>query len=126
MVLALFIPLLVVLLLYPLLLKFAAVLTGRLQLRWLHAFVFTVLAVFVGLLGAFVSRGLFAGQTHTVISAALVVALAGWYFGPRARRASGEPVGFGRGVVLALVAFGLAFAIGRLAAVVLPAHWWYR
>ena len=107
---------------YAMLVKVAAFLLRRIDLSWKHALLFGLIALTVGALGTFAN--LATGQALPALLAGLLgisiqLALAGWYFGSRARTASGELIGFTRGALLSLVALGLVFAIGLGAAVLL-------
>jgi hypothetical protein len=109
---------------YAVLVKLAAFLLRQTQLSWKHALLFGLIALLVAAIGALANRA--AGQVLPALFVGLVgiavqLVLGGWYFGPRARTASGEPVGFSRGMLLSLVAFGIVFAVGVALAVLVPA-----
>jgi hypothetical protein len=108
---------------YAVLVKLAAFLFRRTNLKWKHALVFCVLVVVVGGGAAFLNQ--VSGRMVPLLVAipvgvALQLALEGWYFGPRATTISGAPLEFKGGVLISLVAYAMVFAIGVLAAILLP------
>jgi hypothetical protein len=117
-------PLALVPCLYAALVKVAAFLFRRTQLRWSHALVYGFLALVVGAAGTLLNRVL--GSPLPLPLAllgglALQLTLGGWYFGPRATTATGASLEFKGGVLLSLVAYGLVFVLGVVVAVVVPA-----
>ncbi len=118
-----FLPLVFSFVLFALLAKFAARLYRSSKLSWKHAFVYGLLVMFIGGAGAFVNilggtvlgslLGLFLGLT-------LQLALGGWYLGSRVILPNGEFLGFKGGGVIAVITFGIIFAIGLTAAVIVP------
>ena len=118
-----FLPLAFSFVLFALLTKFAARLYRSSKLSWKHAFAFGVLVMLVGGVGAFVNNftGSFLGPLLGLFfGLALQLALGGWYLGPRAILTSGESIGFKGGALIAAMTFGAIFAIGMLAAVIVP------
>jgi hypothetical protein len=118
-----FLPLLLTPLLFALLAKAAAFLFRRTQLRWLHALVFGILLLVVGGTGTIANRlaGMPLPAAISLLLGLLAVLLVGgWYLGPRAKTAEGVPLQFKGGALLALVTYGLVFALGIIPAVVLP------
>ena len=117
-------PLMLVPVLYAALVKLAALLLARTKLRWSHALVFGLLGTLLGA-GAALANKATGSVVPTagaiLIGLALQLTLGGWYFGPRAFNATGNPVRFKGGVVLSLLAFVLVLVVGVLPAVVLPA-----
>jgi hypothetical protein len=118
-----FVPLLLTPLLYALFTKAAAFLFRRTQLSWLHAFLFGLLVVVVA--GAGTVLKLASGFPLPMVASLLLglavpLLLGGWYLGLRARSVEGSALGFKGGLLLSLVAYGLVFAIGVVAAVLLP------
>ena len=116
-------PIALVPVLYALLLKLSAFLLRRTQMSWKHAFVFGLLGLAVGVVGSLANRvtgyalpGLVVG----LLGFAIQISLGGWYFGPRARTAAGEAVGFARGALLSLVSFAIVFLFGVGAAILVP------
>jgi hypothetical protein len=118
-----FLPLVFSFVLFALLAKFAARLYRSSKLSWKHALVYGLLVMFIGGAGAFVNilggtvlgllLGLFLGLT-------LQLALGGWYLGSRAFLPSGESLGFKAGALIAAMTFGIIFAIGVFAALIVP------
>src|SRR5882724_5110187 len=90
-------PLVLMICVYAALIKLAALAFRRTQLRWLHAFVFSVLITVVTS-GAIALRHFGGLALPLVLSVplALVVhlGLGGWYFGPRATTRAGAPLAF--------------------------------
>lgn len=108
---------------YALFTKAAAFLFRRTQLSWVHAIVFGVLVLLVGGVGTVLNRVM--GMPLPLPLAVLLglvtlLAVGGWYLGPRAKTAEGAPLQFKGGALLSLVAYGLVFALGIGAAVLLP------
>ncbi|KQV60832.1 hypothetical protein ASC95_05240 [Pelomonas sp. Root1217] len=117
------VPLLLVPLLYAVLVKLAARLLRRMQLSWKHALLFGLIALVVGAIGTVANQStgrVLPALVAGLLGVAIQLVVGGWYLGPRARTASGELIGFGRGALLSLVAFGIVFAIGIAAAFLLP------
>ena len=111
-------------LLFALLVKVAAFLLRRTTLSWKHALVFGLLALAVGAIGTvtnLASGRVLPPLLTGLVGIAIQVAVGGWYFGPRARTTANEPVGFVRGMLLSLIAFGIVFVLGVVAAVLIPA-----
>jgi len=118
-----FLPLLLAPLLYALLVKAAAFLFRRTQLSWLHAIVFGILVLLVGGTGAILNKA--AGfplpmALSLLLGLAAILLLGGWYLGPRAKSANGFALQFKGGVLLSLVAYGLVFVLGVVAALLIP------
>ena len=103
--------------------KLAALLYRRTNLSWTHAFVFFVLVMFVSAIVATVSQVV--GQLIPLVVVfpvgwAAQLAMGGWYLGPRAKTADGQPLAFKRGMLLALAFLGLLFAFVAIATVAMP------
>jgi hypothetical protein len=117
-------PLVLLPVIYASLIKLAARLLRRTQLSWKHAILFGTIALVVGVIGTLANQS--TGQVLPPLVAGLIgkaiqLALGGWYLGTRALAVSDEPVGFGRGVLLSLIALGIVFGIGVAATALLPA-----
>jgi hypothetical protein len=119
------VPLVFTILAYIACAKLAARLYRRTQLSWKHAAVFGVLLFFVLLAVGTCVRYLVSGP----VSASLVdiatgllaqLAVGAWFLGPRARTATGAPVGFTGGALLALITYGLVFVLAIAATALLP------
>lgn len=116
-------PLALALVLYTLLTKLAAKLYGSSRLSWKHAFSFGALAMLVGGLGAllnFASGFVLGPLLGVILGITIQLALSGWFLGSRALTPTGEAVAFKGGVLIAAIAFGIVFAIGIVAAVLVP------
>jgi hypothetical protein len=110
--------------LYAALVKLAAFVVRRTKLRWSQALIYGVLALVVGAAGAVLNKAsgsLLPLPVALLAGLAVQLVLGGWYFGPRATNTAGTPIRFKGGVVLSLVAYLLVFALGVLAAIVVPA-----
>jgi len=109
--------------LYAVLIKLAARLYGSSLLPWKHAFAFGALAMLVGGIGAllnYASGFLLGPLLGVVLGLAVQLALGGWYLGPRAFAPTGEAVAFKGGALIAAIGLGVVFALGVVAAVVIP------
>ena len=111
--------------LYAALVKLAAFLLRRTQLSWPQALLYGLAAVGAGIVGTFIrlaTANVLPGLVLGALGIAIQLVLGGWYLGPRARTAAGEPIGFARGMLIPLLAGGiiLVFSIGLIA--VLPAQ----
>lgn len=109
--------------LYAVLIKLAARLYRRSLLPWKHAFAFGALAMLVGGLGALLNyaSGFVLGPLLSVLlGLAVQLALGGWYLGPRVLSLSGHPVAFKGGASIAAIGVGIVFALGVVAAVLVP------
>jgi hypothetical protein len=112
--------LLLVVVMYASFAKLAARSYRRTKLSWKSAFGFGALvALLAGL--ATVLGGVVPVAVVLTAGLALVVAIGAWFLASRATDASGQPVGFKTAAVLSAIAVGMAFAIGVVLAVVLPA-----
>jgi hypothetical protein len=103
--------------------KAAAFILRRMRLRWSHALVFGVLAFLVGVTGMILNRVI---GMHIPFPIALLIGLAallavgGWYLGPRATTAEGAIIQFKGGVLLSLTVYGFIAALGIVAAFLVP------
>lgn len=116
-------PLLLACVVYGLLVKLAARLYQGSRLSWKHAFAFGALVMLLGGAGALLNQasGLPLGPLMgVVLSLALQLALGGWFLGPRALAANGTAVAFKGGVLISAMAFAMVFALGVVAAVLVP------
>jgi hypothetical protein len=105
------------------LLKLAAFLFKRTQLRWKHAVVWGLVAGAVGLVFGTLANNVPQPLVAASVYAAAVgvhVWFAGWFLGSRANRQNAEPLGFKGGVALAIIAMALMFVIAILIFSVLP------
>jgi len=100
--------------------KLATRLYRRTKLSWKSAFGFGALVSLLAVI-ATVLRGVLPVVVVLTAGLALVVAVGAWFLASRATDASGQPVGFKAAAVLSAMAVGMAFAIGVVLAVVLPA-----
>ncbi|SFU51783.1 hypothetical protein SAMN05216350_102323 [Polaromonas sp. YR568] len=112
---------------YVVCIKLAARLYRRTQLSWKHAAVFGVVLFLVLLAVGTCVRAL--NLISEPVSAALLdiatgllaqLAVGAWFLGPRARTATGAPVGFKGGALLALITYALVFFLSTAAALLLP------
>ncbi|MFC3684669.1 hypothetical protein [Hydrogenophaga luteola] len=116
-------PLLLICVFYALFIKLAARLYRGSRLSWKHAFAFGALVMLLGGAGAWLNQasGLPLGPLMgVVLSLALQLALGGWFLGPRALSENGKAVAFKGGALISAIAFGMVFALGVLAAILLP------
>ena len=121
-----FLPLVLLVLAEAGLVKLVAVMF-RWKARWTTALVFSALVIAVNTAGTVPLR-IFDLYLPLVLgiafSLAVQIALGGWLFGTQATVASGEPLGFRRGALLSLIAYGLMLVLGValwvLLAAVLP------
>ncbi|HEX8405651.1 MAG TPA: hypothetical protein VF670_13605 [Duganella sp.] len=114
-----FVPLLLSVALYTSLVKLAAFLYRRALLSWRDACIFSLILLMV--LGAGTLLNRLSGNAVPVavlVAAGLViqVGIGAWFLAPRARSASGEPLGSKGGAVLALIAYALIVGLGALVA----------
>ncbi len=110
-----FIPLLVMLTMLAAYAKLAARIFRRTSLSWLNSFLFAFLLGVLTIAGRATSiafdyslplaLGLSVGLTINLL-------LGGWFFGARAADAQGQLLGWGRGMVLSVIMFGLLAASG--------------
>lgn len=104
--------------------KLAARLYRRTQISWGKALIYVMLmivgAATLGLLGK-VSGVAPPLPLLVVVSVSFHTLLAGWYLGSRAQTMDGSQLTFPRGVVLALIAFGLLLAVLAIPALILQA-----
>jgi len=100
--------------------KLAARLYRGTRLPWKSAFGFGALVALLALL-AVVLRGALPFAAILATGLAAIVAVGAWFLASRATDASGLPVGFKAAAALSAIAVGMAFAVGVLLAVVLPA-----
>jgi ABC-type uncharacterized transport system permease subunit len=119
-----FFPLVFLIAAYTGMVKLAARLLRRTQLRWRDACIFSLIVLMV--LGACALLNRLSGNTLPLpvsVAAGLIIqcGIGAWYLGPRARAADGAPLQARNGAMLALVAYGLVAAIGALCAVALIA-----
>jgi hypothetical protein len=109
-----FLPAVVLVLVYAGLLKFAAASILRWTSSWASAFIFSAIFIALQTAGVMLLRAfdlylpLFFG---ILISLALQVAVGGWVLGAGGATASGEPLGFRRGALLALAASALLLVL---------------
>ena len=104
-----------------------AVVILRWKTRWTSALIFSALVVAVQTAAAVFLR-VFDLDLPLILgilfSLAVQVACGGWLLGTRAAIATGEPLGFRRGALLSLIAYGLMLVLGVglwvLLAAVLP------
>lgn len=90
--------------------KAAAWVFKRTQLGWGHAFGYGVIASLVNMAGMLTARMPGPSIPLSVLAAIsllAVLALGGWYLGPRAKTTEGAALRFKRGVVLCLIAWAL-------------------
>jgi hypothetical protein len=116
-------PLALLFILYALLIKLAARIYRRSLLSWKHATVFGALAILVGGLGALVnytSGSRLSPLLGVMLGLTVQLALGGWYLGPRALAPGGKAVAFKGGALIAAIGFGLVFAFGVVAAILVP------
>src|SRR5262245_9798654 len=107
-----FVPVLVVFGLYVVSIRLSARLFRRSRLSWKHSLQFSVIVMSVAIGGRALQR--FYDWTvplpaGLIIGVSLQVALGGWFLGPRACSASGQPLGFSGGAQL--TALWLAFVM---------------
>ena len=119
-----FLPLALMPFFYGAIVKLAAFLFRRTQLRWPHAIVYGLIVIVVGALGALLNRS--SGfslplPAAIVCGLALQLSLGGWYFGSRATTSCGSSLHFKGGVMLSLIAYGIIIAVGIAFAIILPA-----
>lgn len=112
------VPLLLSVALYTSLVKLAAFLYKRALLGWRDACIFSLILLM--LLGAATLLNRITGNAVPIavlVAAGLViqVGMGAWFLAPRARRASGAPLGTKGGAVLALIAYALIAGLGALA-----------
>jgi hypothetical protein len=103
--------------------KLGAWLFRRTKLSWKHALIFAVFISVLSAGGAVLNRAsgwMLPLPVAVLAGLALHLALGGWYFGPRASTAAGVPLAFKGGVLLALVAYGIAFVLGVVGALAIP------
>ena len=117
-------PLLLTFVVYAAFVKLASLLYGRSQLAWKHAFAFGAIGIVIGTLGTLLNA--LTGSALPLVLAAVLgvgvqVALGGWFLGPRVLSASGAPVAFKGGAIVAAIAVAIGLALGVLVAVVVPA-----
>jgi len=105
---------------YASLAKLAARLYRSTKLSWKSAFGFGALVALLAVI-ATVLRGVLPVFVVLTAGHALVLAVGAWFLASRAADASGQPVGFKVAVVLSCIAMGMAFVVGVVLAVVLPA-----
>ena len=120
-----FLPLVLLVLVYAGLLKLVSAFILRWTSNWASAFIFSAIFIALQTAGVMLLRALdlylplFFG---ILTSLALQVVLGGWILGAGGTTASGEPLGFRRGALLALVACALllvlAAVLGALLALV--------
>ena len=106
-----------------LLLKAAALILRRTKLAWKHALVLGALATVVGILAAMAnlgSRTVIPALLGALVGLALQLGLGGWYLKSRARRASGDLLGFAQGALLTSIAIGMAVVLGMAFMFVVP------
>jgi len=104
--------------------KLAARLYRRTQLSWGNSLIYVILMV----VGA-ATLGLLTKAAGIVPPLPVLIAvsisfhalLAGWYLGSRGRTIDGDQLTFPRGVVLAIMTFGLLFAVLAIPAFILLA-----
>jgi hypothetical protein len=122
-ILFMLLPLLLLPLFYAVFTKAAAFLLRRTQLSWLHALVFGILALLVGGAGAILNHAMsmpLPMPLAILLGLVAFLVVGGWYLGPRAKSTEGIAVQFKGGVLLSLIAYGLVFVLGILAAVAIP------
>lgn len=121
--LLMFVPLALTVVLLAVLVKLASRLYRSARVSWPHAFGFSALSMGVGVLGTVLNvvSGVALGPLISgVLGLGLNMAVGGWFLGPRALSATGEPVGFKGGAALAALALGIVFVLGVVAAVLVP------
>jgi hypothetical protein len=119
-----FLPLALLAFFYCAVVKLAAFLFRRTQLRWPHAFVYGLSVIVVGVLGALLNRSFGFSlplPVAFVCGLGLQLSLGGWYFGSRATTSFGSSLHFKGGVMLSLIAYGIIVALGIAFAIILPA-----
>ena len=112
--------LLVVVAIYAGFAKLAARFYRRTRLSWKSAFGFGALVAVL----AFLATSIGGVLPMAVLMAAgltAVIAVGAWFLASRATDVSGQPIGFKAAAALSSIAVGMAFAIGVVLAVVLPA-----
>lgn len=117
-------PLLLTFVVYAAFVKLASRLYSKSQLAWKHAFAFGAIGMVIGVLGTLLNA--FTGSALPLVLAAALgigiqVALGGWFLGPRVFSASGAPVAFKGGAIIAAIAVVIGLALSVLVAVVVPA-----
>ncbi|MBU0826621.1 MAG: hypothetical protein KKB95_01005 [Gammaproteobacteria bacterium] len=95
--------------------KAAAWVFKRTQLGWGHAFGYGVIASLVNMAGMLTARMPAPPSIPLPVLAAVsllaVLALGGWYLGPRAKTAAGDALRFKGGVVVCLIAWLMLVAV---------------
>jgi hypothetical protein len=117
------VPLLCFLTLYTGLVKLGALVYARTQLQWRHALVFSGFNLVCAVVGRYTKT-----QTYfelpllvaPLVALTILVAFGSWYFGTRARRRTGEPLGMRRAVFLVVIVYGIVFLIGVVMAILIP------
>ncbi|MET3117168.1 putative neutral ceramidase superfamily lipid hydrolase [Undibacterium sp. GrIS 1.8] len=115
-----FLPLLLMPCIFALLIKLAAFLYKRTQLRWTHALIYgvivSVLSTITTILNNVTGRVL-PVYFAFIIGLALQLLLGGWYLGPKATNTDNAPILFKGGVILSLISYLLVVVTGILAAI---------
>lgn len=109
---------------YASLTKAAARLYRRTTLSWKSAFVFGAIAMLFGVAGTLLSQALSAAVPPLavlLIGFALTVASGAGFLGTRATNASGQAIGVKNAAALCAIVVAIAFALGVVLAVVIPA-----
>jgi uncharacterized membrane protein len=100
--------------------KLAARLYRKTKLSWKSAFGFGAMVALLAVLATALGSILPAVVVLTA-GLALVVSAGAWFLASRAMDANGQPVGFKSAAALSAIAVSMAFAVGVVIAVVLPA-----
>jgi len=119
-----FLPLVLLVLIEAVFAKLAATLVLRWKASWTTALIFSALVIAVQTAGAVFLRifDLYLPLVLGILfSLAVQIACGGWLLGARAAVATGEPLGFRRGALLSLIAYGLMLVLGIVLWVLLSA-----
>ncbi len=100
--------------------KLAAHLYRRTKLPWKSAFGFGALVALFAVLAA-VLGGVLPVVVVLTAGLAFIVVAGAWFLASRATDTSGQPIGFKSAAALSAIAVSMAFTIGVVLAVVLPA-----
>lgn len=98
--------------LYAVFFKLAALILKRTRLAWGHSFGFAAILTFVAFGIRAVAAASGAGSVVSAAGIAVGLLLGGWYFGTYAKRADGRALGWAGGFVLTLIGMALLIAFG--------------